>query len=308
MDANIVVAISVAIGIGLVFLGLDLVVSSRRIAISKRIDVYRRPDEVGASEQAEAGAGQGGRNRQTLATELARAGLPVTPGEFMIVTLLLGVLVGIIALALFQHLLALVVGGLVGLFLPRLYLRHLQTKRLDAFNAQLESAIVLVSNSLRSGYGLAQAIEAVAKETSPPLSTEFARVTREIGLGLSLREALANLLTRNPSDDLDLIITAINVNHEVGGNLTEVLDKIAGTIRERVRLAGEIKTITSMQRFSAQVLIALPFVMTGLIYLMNSEYIALLWSKTCGLAMLGAWAILTMAGILSIRRLLKFRF
>lgn len=308
MNPSVFVAILVAIGIGFTFVGLDLIISSRRVAISKRLDIYRAPGETVAGEGPEMGTGGSKVRHQTLATELARAGLPITPGEFVAVTLLLGVLGALIAFALFRQPVMLLVGGPIGMFLPRLYLRRLQSRRLDAFNAQLESGIMLLANSLRSGFGLGQAIEAVSKESSPPLSIEFGRVTREIGLGISMKDALANLLVRNPSDDLDLIITAININHDVGGNLTEVLDRIAGTIRERVRLVGEMKTITSMQRFTGQILIAIPFVLTGFIFLVNSDYISLLWRENCGLIMLGVWGLLTTLGILTIRRLLAMRF
>ena len=129
-------------------------------------------------------------------------------------------------------------------------MRFLQGRRLNAFNNQLGDTIVLLSNALRSGYSLLQSMETASRELSQPMAGELQRVTREVGLGLTIQDALANMMRRMPSDDLDLLITAINVQHEVGGNLAEILDTIAHTIRERIRIVGEIRTITAQQRLS----------------------------------------------------------
>lgn len=309
MDWNLVIAIIVTIGIALMFLGLDLIITGRQIKLQNRISVYGVPEMMGAAGQsAEVSKSGRPKSESGLATELARAGLPVTTSEFLLATVLVVALGALVGLAVLQHFLGLVVGGLIGLIAPRLYLRWLQYRRSAAFNRQLESMITLLSNTLRAGYGLGQSIETVAKESPPPLSVEFDRVVREMALGVTVHEALANLLRRNPSGDLDLIVTAIRVNHEVGGNLAEVLDRIATTIRDRVRLNAEIRALTAMQRTSAQILIALPFAVFGLLYVMNSQYIGLLWQSMCGIGMLVTWGMMTIAGILVIRRLLKFRY
>jgi tight adherence protein B len=129
-----------------------------------------------------------------------------------------------------------------------------------------------MSNSLRSGMSLLQAMDMVAREGSPPISEEFARVTREVGLGLSPQDALNHLVRRIRSEDLDLMVTAINVQHEVGGNLTKILDSISTTIRERVKLKGEIRTITSQGRMSGYMLAGLPVAVAGVLALMSPKY------------------------------------
>jgi len=239
---------------------------------------------------------------QRMATELARADLRLTVSEyflFNIASMLMGFL---IALLLFRNILA-IAGGLLGFYTPRLYIRMRQRRRLIAFNNQLGDTITLLANSLRSGYSLLQSMETVAKELAPPISEEFGRAVREIGLGLSNDEALNNLLRRVNSDDLDLMITAINVHHEVGGNLAEILDTIGHTIRERVRIKGEIRTLTAGQRFSGYAIALLPFGLGAYLFIVNREYMSVLFTDQCGLAMLVAAAMGMMAGFFIIRRI-----
>jgi len=174
---------------------------------------------------------------------------------------------------------------------------------LIAFNNQLGDTITLLANSLRSGYSLLQSMETVAKELAPPVSEEFGRVVREIGLGLSNQEALDNLLRRVNSDDLDLMITAITVHHEVGGNLAEILETIGHTIRERVRIKGEIRTITAGQRASGYIIAVLPLGLGAFLFTMNREYMSVLFTDQCGLAMLIAAAMGMASGFFIIRRI-----
>ncbi len=312
MDENLMLSAFLALGLALVFLGLDLILTGRFLALHKRIDSYST-GELGAALGEEPRAGSRGRFgasnwRRQIATELARADLPITPTEYIFANLLtagLGLSAGYL---LFQNPLLAALGGVAGLAIPRVYVRYLQRKRLEAFESELDSTLLLLSNALRSGFGLAQAMDAVAKESPPPISTEFRRVMREISLGLPIQEALDNMLRRNPSLDLDLVITAVRVTYEVGGNLSEVLDRIAGTIRERTRLAGEIRALTAQQRFSAGVLTVLPGGLLAIIYVINPVYISQLWQETCGLAMLALGGALVVIGLLFIRRILAIKY
>jgi tight adherence protein B len=258
----------------------------------------KRPPIVAGLNRAIAQQSFGART----ATELARADLKLTVAEyflFNVASMLIGFL---IALLLFRNILAMV-GGLLGFYIPRLYVGLRQRRRLIAFNNQLGDTITLLANSLRSGYSLLQSMETVAKELAPPVSEEFGRVVREIGLGLSNEEALNNLLRRVNSDDLDLMITAINVHHEVGGNLAEILDTIGHTIRERVRIKGEIRSITAGQRFSGYVIAFLPFGLAALLFMLNREYMSVLFTDQCGLTMLVAAAMGMIAGFFIIQRI-----
>lgn len=220
-----------------------------------------------------------GRQGSKIARDLARADLKLTVAEFVGLKILsalagvgLGVFVGRASIA------AMVLSGLVAgvllSFAPNLYVVYASRKRIRAFNNQLGDGITLMANSLRSGYSFLQSMDLVSREAPPPMSSEFRRVVQEIGLGLSTEEALANLLRRVPSDDLDLLITAVNIQHEVGGNLAQILETIGHTIRERVRIKGEIQVLTAQGRISAYVITALPIVLAVGITVINPDYMS----------------------------------
>jgi tight adherence protein B len=170
------------------------------------------------------------------------------------------------------------IGAVIGYFIPSIYVRQTKGKRLRSFNNQLGDTITLLANSLRSGYSLLQSMEMVSRESPPPVSEEFRRVVQEVGLGLSTQDALANLFRRVPSDDLDLLITAVNIQHEVGGNLAQILDTIGHTIRERVRIKGEIRVLVAQQRISGYVVAALPIMLAVVLVFITPSFMAPLFT------------------------------
>ena len=206
-----------------------------------------------------------------------------------------------------------IVGFVFGLRIPRMYINFAANRRMNTFNGQLGDTLNLWVNALRSGYSVLQAMESIATELPPPVSREFERVVQEVRLGLGLEQALANMYRRVPSDDLDLVITAVNIQREVGGNLAEVLDTISFTIRERVRIKGEIKTLTAQGRVSGWIISLLPVGLGMVLYLMNKEYVSQLWIKDkpwiiepifpCGWIVIGVGAMLIVIGALAIRKI-----
>ncbi|HTE66531.1 MAG TPA: type II secretion system F family protein, partial [Candidatus Binatia bacterium] len=172
----------------------------------------------------------------------------------------------------FQNIIALVIAFLVGAYFPRYYLKYRQRKRLRDFGSQLPDTITLLANSLRAGSSFLQGIELVTREGRPPISEEFERVVREMSLGMALQPALNNLVRRVASEDLELMVTAINIQAQVGGNLATVLDSIAYTIRERIRIIGEINTLTAMQRYSGYVITLLPIGLGAILFLISPSY------------------------------------
>ncbi len=167
-----------------------------------------------------------------------------------------------------------ILGAVLGSFLPNVYVGFRSKRRVRAFNNQLADTITMLASSLRSGYSLLQSMDLVSRESRPPMASEFRRVVQEVGLGMSTEVALSNLLRRVPSEDLDLMITAINIQHEVGGNLAQILEGISHTIRERVRIKGEIRAITSMQRGSGYVITGLPIFLAITLSTINPGYMA----------------------------------
>jgi tight adherence protein B len=219
---------------------------------------------------------------ERLSTELARADLKMRPAEFVILWGVTPIILVAIAFALgiflpaLQNPVALAVIFILGLFLPRWYLRRRQRARLKAFGEQLPDTITLLANSLRAGSSFLQGMELVTREARPPISEEFERVVREMQLGVALHPALNNLVRRVASEDLELMVTAIQIQSQVGGNLATVLDAIAHTIRERVRIHGEIQTLTAMQRYSGYVITGLPIGLGAILFLISPSYISVM--------------------------------
>ena len=212
------------------------------------------------------------------ATTIARAALRFTVGEFIAIRCAsagVGFVLGLLLGGL-QSGLALLFGlvfGVVGWMIPPKYLNILAARRQKQFNNQLGDTIGLMANSLRAGYSLLQTMELVSRESPQPMSDEFRRVVQEVGLGVSPQQALNNLLRRVPGEDLDLLISAINIQHEIGGNLGQILDTIGETIRERVRIKGEISVLVSQQKLSANVITALPLLLVVALFFINRDYI-----------------------------------
>lgn len=316
MDPTLIIAAMAGLSIIVLFGGLARAFGDESALIQTRLGRYTareaaRPSPAREKEQKPPPI-VAGLNRaiarqsfgERMATELARADLKLTVSEyflFNVASMLIGFLIGLLLL---QNILGLA-AGIVGFYIPRIYVKMRQRRRLIAFNDQLGDTITLLANSLRSGYSLLQSMETVAKELAPPVSEEFSRVVREIGLGLSNEESLNNLLRRVNSDDLDLMITAINVQHEVGGNLAEILDTIGYTIRERVRIKGEIRTITGGQRISGYVVALLPFALGTFLFIVNREYISVLFTDQCGLIMLVTAGLGMITGFFIIQRIVS---
>ncbi len=288
MPMTIVVAGVAAIAILLIALGIAT--SGRGSGISSRLERYAS----GKEEAAKVSTGQGsiadllaqsaalsnlnkvveqrdfGAN---LARDIARADLKLKPSEFLGIwaATIVGMPLLFIFLSLFfpalRNPLFLLIGAFIGFLIPRFWLSRRKGGRLNAFNKQLPDTITLIANALRAGSSFLQAIELVVRESRPPVSTEFGRVIREVNLGLPFETALENMVRRVRSDDLELMATAIAIQHTVGGNLAEILDSIAFTIRERVRIKGEIRTLTAQQRLSGYVVGFLPIALAGFLFI-----------------------------------------
>jgi tight adherence protein B len=208
---------------------------------------------------------------EKLAESLMRADVPLTAAEFAVIMLALAGLGFMIGAWRFNALVGAVL-GLILAVLPIVYLKFAQSRRRSAFINQLPDLLTLLVGSLRAGYGLSQAIELVAREVPAPASREFARVVRATGLGYPLQRALENMAERIKSDDLNLVVTAINVQYEMGGNLSSILETISDTIRERVRVLREVQTLTAQQRLTGMILACLPIILAVLISLLRPGY------------------------------------
>ncbi len=234
--------------------------------------------------------------------DLARADLRLRVAEYYY--LRVGLALGLCAiLFLLRDPLSALVGAVLGYFVPRIWVGRRIGGRLNAFNKQLPDTIVLLSNSLRAGSSFLQSIELVSRETPAPMGSEMGRVVREVNLGLGMEEALANMVRRIKSDDLDLMVTAIGVQQQVGGNLAEILDTIAFTIRERVRIKGEIRTLTAQGRYSGYLVAFLPIGIMITLNFINPEFMQPLFTELIGQALLALGAIMMAVGFFAIRKI-----
>lgn len=240
-----------------------------------------------------------------LSTELARADMKLRPVEFVaawiaspFVFMGIGFVLGIVFAGL-QTPIGLALMFLAGAYFPRFYLKYRQGKRLKTFSEQLPDTITLLANSLRAGSSFLQGVELVSREARPPISEEFERVVREMNLGVALQPALQNLVRRVASEDLELMVTAINIQSQVGGNLATVLDSIAYTIRERVRIQGEIKTLTAMQRYSGYVITLLPVGLGAILMLISPSYFGRMFEPEPAIFGLPAGVIFLIIGAIS---------
>ncbi len=251
---------------------------------------------------------------KNLAVDLARADLKLTVAEFMVLTVVSVLGVATVGWLIYGNFVMILLGAVVGYFLPKFYVKSRQKKRLKAFDNQLGDGLTLMANGLRAGYSLLQAMDAVSKEMPSPMAAEFRRVVQEIGLGVSNERAFDNLLRRVPSDDLDLVITAINVQAEVGGNLSQILEIIGEVIRERVRIKGEIQVLTAQGQLSGYVISFLPVALGLMLYAMNQEYIGRMvfacppeqemCSQPCGWIMIGTGVIMIASGFFAIQKII----
>jgi len=244
---------------------------------------------------------------EKVARELARADLKLKAGEYVFILLAAGLLTGFVTWYLFgRNLLVAVIGFLLGMLLPRFYVRRQQNQRLSRFNDQLADMLNLMVNGLRAGYSTMQAMEAVSRELPAPISDEYRRVVQEMQLGIPMQKALDNLLRRIPSDDLDLVIAAMNVQREVGGNLAEILDTISHTIRERVRIKGEIRVLTSQVMYSGRFLSLMPLFIFGALWVLNRPYMMMFFdpdTRVVGIIMLSIGGLMILSGYFVMRKI-----
>jgi len=237
-----------------------------------------------------------------MADDLDRANLALTVPEYMLVmaaggslAFLVGVLRGSVVLGLLLV--------LVTLMVLRLWVRRRARKRLDMFAKQLNDVINLIVGALRAGYGIVQAIDVVVREMPAPASEEMSRIVREVRLGLPLAVALDRSVERIDNDDWALVVSSIKIQAEVGGNLAEILDTVAHTIRERVRVLQEIRVLTTQQRLTGWLLSIMPFALALILFIVNPEYMSGLLTPGLPMMLAGAGVLGIAVGAVVIRRI-----
>lgn len=243
----------------------------------------------------------------TLAEHLGRADLKLRTSELVMIQVAFLVLGTLLGLWRFGFAPQFVIAGVGAYLLPMRFVKFRQRQRLKAFNGRLPDTLSLLSNALKAGLSLPQALEAVARNATAPLSDELNRAIREMNLGTATPQALANMVRRVGSEDLDLIVTAISIHSTVGGNLARVLDSISHTIRQRVQMKAQVSAMTAQMRASGWIITLLPFIVAGVLDVITPSYFQVMFTTLLGRVLLGLAMISIFIGNVFIRRITSFR-
>lgn len=243
----------------------------------------------------------------SIKSKLLQAYIQMKPIEFIEISIISGLVVGAVFFQLYSKSWFFILGFLLGFKVPEIFIESIRKKRAKQLNSQLPQALSLLSNGLRAGFSFPQAMAVVSREMEAPIADEFSKVLRDNSYGKNMNEALEDLAKRTDDEDLDIFITTLLIQMQVGGDLSEILDTISGTIRERVKLKGDVHTLTSQSRMSAVIIGIMPIAIAGAIFMLNPEYIGALFSDPLGLMMLGTAAVMMMIGIISLVKIVQVK-
>ena len=314
----VIIGLTVLLAVFSLIVGLR---TSRRSAMEERLDSFR--SDSAATEQQQEGPvlrkrsysglpilstfiGQL-RGSEQVALSLEKAGLPLRVGEYYMIRYVAALVFFVLPFIFSRSVFTFVLGlgaAVLGYTLPAIWVGSKKNARSKKINAQMVEMLGMVANSLKSGYGLMQSFEFASNQLDSPLATEVKRMMRDANLGMSGEDALQAMGERIDSPDLEMVLTAINIQRSVGGNLAEILEGVAFTMRERERIRGEITTLTSQQRMTGIVIGGLPIGMGLLFMVINPEYMGLLFTTTAGQIMLVLAVMLEVLGVVSMKKIL----
>ena len=316
----LLIAVAVMAAVTLLVIGISRTRGSGQRALTRRLEDLSRGESSRPSGGDEtllrptdsgklgplAGILAGSRQVESSALALERAGIPLRVGEYMALRFTVAFVLFLVTFMLARNLLIALPMAPIGYFLPRWYVGSRRRHRQAKINGQLEEMLTLVSNSLKSGYGLLQSFEYASRQLSPPLASELKRMLQEANLGAGAEAAILALADRIASPDMEMVVTAITIQRSVGGNLAQTLDGVAYTMRERDRIRGEIRTLTSQQRMTGVIIGGLPIFVGLIMFAINPDYMLPLLTETVGKVLLLMAVGLEALGIVLIRSLMAF--
>ena len=249
--------------------------------------------------------------RVQAATQLKRmldqADLHITPSRLVMFSVMAGILAALAVSVLNAWILLMIAAGLIAASLPFVHVWWKRKKRFAAFLEHLPDALDLISRALTAGHAFSESLQMVSSEMPEPIAGEFRKTYEEQNLGLSLKLALENLTQRIPLLDLRMCVTAVLIQRETGGNLAELLEKVAYTIRERFRIMGDLKTLTTSSRMSAWLLCGLPIFVAIAVTVLNPEYMSVLWKDPRGHWLIATALFMQVTGMLIVRKILNIK-
>lgn len=244
----------------------------------------------------------------TIFNELVLADIMMKPEEFSMIWLILTFVPAGLA-ALFQAgMMPSVTLAVVGAFTPIIVIKIKKGKRIKAFEAQLGDTLIMMCNGLRSGFSFQQTMENVANDMPAPVGIEFGRVCNEIRYGATMEEALGSMVDRVKSPDLMLVVSAVLIQRTTGGNLSEILTTISQTIRDRIKIKGEINSITAQGRMSGMIIGALPICIAAILMVINPDYMSTFFTTTAGNIMLIVSVFMEILGFFAIRKVVTIEY
>lgn len=306
---SLLIALSVMLSVMFVFAGIYMTLTAEGDA-SSRLSVKQVESYEPEATQSTWLKGKvndklaSGKYGASLTVALFQAGVKLTAAEFLAINLILIIVTFILGWLIARNMLTGLGLAVLAAFIPRFWLKRKKEKRLNAFADQLPDVLNLLVGSLRSGYGLMQALRLVAQEMPSPSHEEYERVTQEIAYGVSTVKSLGRLVERMESKDLEMVVAAIQVQSEVGGNLGDILGTIAETIRERIRIKGEIRSITGMQRATSYMLALMPFILGLILMVLNPKYMTQIFAFPWFFILVFA-AVNIMIGLFLINRMIS---
>ncbi|MDH8677308.1 type II secretion system F family protein [Fusibacter bizertensis] len=246
--------------------------------------------------------------RKTKALMIKQADMPVTFEELFVIKVMATSSLGLLTLAISRNPVYVAMSVLLVWMMPSLMISSRKKKKIKMFDEQLNEGMGMISNALKAGYSFLQALAVAAEETQNPFSQEFKGLLKELSLGIPMEDALNNLVERVPSEDLKLVINAILIQKDVGGNLSEILDNISETIRERQRIKNEVNSLTAQGKLSGIIIMAMPFFLGFIIYLFDNAYILMLFETIIGRALLIFALISQVIGWFFIRKIINIEY
>jgi len=309
----------VFISVVLFLLGINLIMGSKRKSMSTRLknytDIYKNAilesdDKEGNKITRKNILSHMGKFFATtsltnkIEQQLLKAEIPIRGEEFLALNIIGIILSFIFGLLLLGGLGPALVLSVICIIMPQIIVQRKKKKRVEKINNQIGDCLTVMANSLRAGYSFQQSIDLVGKEMNGPLANEFRKTNREVNLGTTIDDALINLTKRAESDDLELLITAVLIQRQIGGNLAEILDNISFTIRERIRIKGEIKTLTAQGRISGLVIGLMPPILFAILMLINPSYMNVMVESKVGLLILFGGLVSEVIGVILIKKVI----
>jgi tight adherence protein B len=240
--------------------------------------------------------------------DLAASGIKLKANEYLIVWIGLVVVPALILTLAGNSFFTVLAAGIIGFSIPPFFLRRAKKKRQQLFNKQLSETLVIMGNCIKSGYSFQQAMESIAKDMQPPISIEFANTIREMSYGVKMEEALNNMVARTQNPDLALLVSAVITSSRVGANLSEILDTISATIKDRIRIRDEVLTLTAQGRMSGIIIGLLPVFIVLMLMLMNPNYMSEFFKSTIGRVMVVVAIIMELLGYFAIKKTVDIKY